>query len=123
MRFILDEILPPRMAELARDEGVDAISSHENGRNGLRDVEQLRWAAAEGRCLVTRDQRDFLELTSQFLARGAPHAGVLLVTRSLLNQDPHLLARVLVAYAEKHPDGMRAYTVDVLTREILDLEG
>lgn len=122
MRFFLDENLPPRMAELARDEGVDAISSHENGRNGLRDVEQLRWAAAEGRCLVTRDRRDFVELTAQFFAKGSPHAGVLLVTRSLPNQEPRLLARALVAYAQWHPDGLPSYTVDFLTREILESE-
>lgn len=82
MRFYLDENLSQQVARLARSRGLDVISSPECGRNGLSDAEQLRLAAQEGRCLVTRDD-DFFELTQEFLrgrtfrVQGRPHLGVL----------------------------------------------
>lgn len=37
MRFYLNEDLSPKVAELARDRGVDAVSVHEIGAAGLSD--------------------------------------------------------------------------------------
>ena len=51
--FFLDEDLSPRIATIAREQGLDVLSTHESGRNGLDDEEQLRFAAQEGRILVT----------------------------------------------------------------------
>jgi hypothetical protein len=57
MRFLLDEDLSPTVAETARGLGLDALSIHEVGRRGLRDDEQLRLAAADGRTAVEGDRR------------------------------------------------------------------
>ncbi|MBA3636422.1 MAG: DUF5615 family PIN-like protein, partial [Rubrobacteraceae bacterium] len=35
MRFLLDEDLPPRAAEVARGLGLDVLSLHELGRRGI----------------------------------------------------------------------------------------
>jgi len=111
IRFYLDEDLPYRVAVIARANGLDVVSSHECGRNGLPDEEQLRLAANEGRCLVTRNRDDFQALTLRFFESGWSHAGVLIVSRSLPSQDPGGLARALVAYARAHEDGLPAYTI------------
>lgn len=114
MRFYLDEDLSHRIAELARARGCDVLSSHECGRDGLRDEEQLRLAAAEGRCFVTRNRDDFIALTVRCFQDGAPHAGVLIVPDSLPADDFAALAAAVVAYAEEHPEGLPAYTIDFL---------
>ena len=95
--------------------GLDVVSSHELGRNGLPDREQLRWAGAEGRCLVTINRDDFVALTVHFAEAGEPHAGVLIVPRSLPAHDFARIAHALLAYARRNPNRLHAYTIDYLS--------
>jgi hypothetical protein len=95
--FFLDEDLPPSAAQIARSLGVDILSSHESGRNGLSDAEQLRLAAEGRRCLVTRNRNHFLALTLRCFENGWPHAGVLIVPRSLPNHEPARIVHALAA--------------------------
>lgn len=115
MRLYLDEDLSDEVARFARAQGVDVISSHECGRNGLPDDAQLRLAAAEGRCPVTRNAKDFLPLTACFFEEGWPHAGVLIVSSSLPNRSFARIAAALVVYAQRHEDDLPSYTTDYLT--------
>ena len=114
MRYYLDEDLSPRIAWLVREEGVDATSSHDQGNNTLDDARQLAYAAAEGRCFVTRNRDDFIRLTVQCFEHGAPHAGVLIVPRSMPSDRFSLIAQALLRYAESRPQGMNPYTIDFL---------
>ncbi len=114
MRFYLDEDLPPRAAVIARAHGLDVTSSHECGRNGLPDEDQLRLAAQEGRCLVTRNGKDFLPLSTRFFEKGWPHAGVLVASRALSNRDFAGIATALVAYARDHLNDLPSYTTAYL---------
>lgn len=107
MRYYLDEDLSPRVAERLRQKGLDATSSHEESRNQASDQDQLRWAASEGRCLVSRNRDDFIHLTVAAFENQEPHAGVLIVPFSRL-------ADALADYARRHPDGMQPYTIDFL---------
>ena len=70
MQFYLDEDLSQRVADLARAQGLDVVSSHECGRDGLSDEEQLRLAAEKGRCFVARNRNHFIPLTVQFFEIG-----------------------------------------------------
>lgn len=114
MRFYLDADLPYRIAEIARRQGVDIVSSHEYGRNQLPDEGHLRLAAEAGRCLVTSNRDDFDALTLDFFDRGRPHAGVLIVPHSLPNNRPSAIARALVAYAAARDYDLPPYTVTYL---------
>src|SRR5262249_431398 len=106
-----------KVAAIARNAEIDVVSSHEIGRNSLRDEDQLRWAANEDRCLVTRNYKHFAPLTIRFLEREWPHRGVLIVPRSLPNQDFAAIARAIVAYAHAHESGLASYTLDFVTRQ------
>jgi hypothetical protein len=71
IRFHLDEHVDPAVAAGLRRRGLDVSATLEAGLTGASDEEQLRYASANGRVLVTRD-RHFLVLHSQGLA----HAGI-----------------------------------------------
>jgi hypothetical protein len=114
MRFYLDEDLSDHIADLARAQGCDVVSSHECGRDGLSDEEQLRLAAGEGRCFVTRNRAHFVQLTVRCFERGWPHAGLLLLPGSLAGDRFAAIAGALARYDRQHPEGIAAYTVDFL---------
>lgn len=116
MRVYLDEDISPRVAENARGRcGIDAISAYEIGALGWHDDVQLRYAAEQGRCLVTPNRDDFIAETLAAFEAGRPHAGLLIVPYSLPNKQPNAIAAALCAYAARFPDRLRAYTIDFLT--------
>lgn len=104
MRFLLDEDLPPLAAEVARGLGLDVISVHEVGRRGVGDRDQLRFASGEGRIFLTRNHRDFIELTVEFHRAGEAYAGVLLVRRNLPNDRPERIAHALKRWVDTRVD-------------------
>ncbi len=77
MRFYLDEDLSPRIAEPLRRRGLDAINAAEVGNRQISDQAQLLYAVREGRALVTRNVRHFVQLSKEAVARQEPHAGII----------------------------------------------
>src|SRR5947209_15832951 len=71
IKFYLDENQPAAIAILLRTLGIDAISSHECGNNGLSDEMQLAFAISQERCIITQDVGDFPELVIRADAVGA----------------------------------------------------
>ena len=96
--------------------GLDVIATAEAGRNESPDEEQLRFAAEEGRVLVTRNYDDFSGLTLRFEAEGTPHAGVLFVSPSLTVSNFGEVARAIAQYDRDHPDGIPPYMADIFRR-------
>jgi predicted nuclease of predicted toxin-antitoxin system len=115
VKFYLDENLSQKVAEICRRAGLDVVSSHEVGRNHLPDEEQLQLAAEDGRCFVTRDAGDLVDLTTLFSERRRPHMGLLIVPRSLHNGDFAGIARAIVAYASLQEHDMPSYMVAYLS--------
>jgi Domain of unknown function (DUF5615) len=70
------------------------------GRRGIGDRDQLRFAAAEAYIFLTRNHRDFSELTVEFYRAEEAHPGVLLTRRHLSNDGPEKIAHALKRWAD-----------------------
>lgn len=117
MKFYLDEDLSPKIAEILKKNGIDALSAHEAGMIEASDRQQLEFAAQGKRCLVTRNRDDFIKLTVQFFNDHRPHYGVLIVPYTIPGDQFARLARLLKFFASHHPSGLEPYVVDFLPIE------
>ncbi|MBI3608469.1 MAG: DUF5615 family PIN-like protein [Nitrospirae bacterium] len=114
MKYYLDEDLSPKVAAILRKHGVDTVSAHDVERLQLSDQEHLEFAAAAGRCLVTRNRNDFITLTVHFFNEHRPHAGVLIIPYSLPGDRFQTVARAIAKHASLHPRGLPPYSIDFL---------
>lgn len=71
VRYYFDQHMDPAVARGLRLRGIDALTAQDAGRCGYADPDQLAFAAAAGRVVVTHDS-DYLALH----AAGTLHAGV-----------------------------------------------
>jgi len=117
VKFYLDEDISPRVAELLRKKGVNAVSAHEKDMRGASDEEQLQVAVNEKRVMVTRNRNDFIALTVRFFYDLKPHHGLVIVPHSILGSNFNLLANLLSACVKKYPRGLEPYTIEFLSQE------
>jgi predicted nuclease of predicted toxin-antitoxin system len=71
IQFYFDEHIYEAVAHGLRLHGVDVLTAHEAGRRGLPDPDQLQFATAQQRVMVTFDT-DYLMLHQS----GMQHAGI-----------------------------------------------
>lgn len=60
LRFYLDENMDPEISDQLRRRGIDALSARDVGLLNVSDDMQLRYAAAHGRAICTKDS-DFTD--------------------------------------------------------------
>lgn len=89
----------------ARGRGLDVTSSHDVGRDGTKDPDQLRAATRDGRCIVTENHRHFVPLGAAFHDRGEDHTAVVLTPRWIRDRAT-AFADALVSVASRYPDGL-----------------
>lgn len=111
MKFYLDADLSPRIAQLLRRQGIDAVSAHEVGKLTIPDKDQVAFAAQEGRCLVTRDARHYVTLSQEAIRRRTPHAGIILCPPRIRGSEYRAIAEALVRVANLYPRGLEGYDV------------
>jgi hypothetical protein len=110
--FYLDENLSPRIAEMLRARGLDAVSAHEvAGNTQLDDRSQLLYATGAGRAIVTCDIQDFAELTGEFIASNREHAGIVLAPPSFRTDDFAVIADAVEQVARDYPGGLAGAVV------------
>ena len=71
IQYFMDEHYPRPVSQGLRRHGVDVLTAQEAGRIGIADADQLAFALAENRVMVTFDT-DYLALHHS----GAQHAGI-----------------------------------------------
>ncbi|HEY7652965.1 MAG TPA: DUF5615 family PIN-like protein [Methylomirabilota bacterium] len=106
MKLYLDESLSPRIAELLRARGLDAVPAHEEGNTQLADHAQLRYATGQGRAIVTCDVADFVVLATELIAANVDHAGIVLVPSAFRADDLGTIAGAIDQAARRYPDGI-----------------
>ena len=82
LRLFFDEDVHAVLAPALRKRGYDAVHVLEEQRLGVSDESQLAFAATEGRCLITFNVGDFVQLHNQWIRKGREHAG-LIVSKQL----------------------------------------
>ena len=114
MKLYLDEDISPKVSVILRKRGVDAVSAHEADMLQASDEEQLTFAAADGRAIVTRNRDDFITLTVQFFEDLKPHKGLIIVPHTIPGSDFSKLASLLMKFSKGHPQGLEPYTIEFL---------
>lgn len=74
-----DEDMSALVAKLLRSRGFDITTVPEQSALGKTDREQLAFATALGRCILTHNRVDFERLHLQFIEERNPHAGIIIV--------------------------------------------
>jgi predicted nuclease of predicted toxin-antitoxin system len=95
IKILTDEDVWAGLAAALREAGYDAVSINEINRKGLADEEQLAFAVAESRALLTHNVQDFGPLAEMCFKQGIPHCGILVARqfdkRELLRRTLQLL--------------------------------
>ncbi|MGB3612227.1 MAG: DUF5615 family PIN-like protein [Elainellaceae cyanobacterium] len=82
LRWYIDEdAMRKAFVGALREAELDVVTVADADRFGATDVDQLAWAADQGRVLYTFNVRDFSLLHTQWLTQGKSHAGIVVVPR------------------------------------------
>ena len=90
IRLYFDRHIMSRLAVDLRGRGYDVLTTEEAGKDTAPDEEQLAFATAESRAILTFDIRDFAPLHEGWQAAGRAHAGII-VSRQLGSREYGLL--------------------------------
>jgi len=107
VKVYLDEDLSPVIAELVRQQGLDATSALDVGNMQLDDRSQLAYATQQGRAIVTANVADFIELAHEAVATNSEHAGIVLVPSSFRGDEFQAIADAIFEALEPYSDGLR----------------
>jgi predicted nuclease of predicted toxin-antitoxin system len=84
-----------RLAVDLRGRGYDVVTTAEAGKDTASDADQLTFATAEHRAILTFNIRDFAPLHQAWPAAGRPHAGLIVSQQLGSRQYGLLLQRML----------------------------
>jgi hypothetical protein len=82
VKLLLDEIYANKLAQVLRDQAIDAATVTEVGLAGRSDADILSAAIDGGYALLTENISDFARLSAEHVAAGRHHAGVLIALSS-----------------------------------------
>jgi predicted nuclease of predicted toxin-antitoxin system len=95
VRLYLDRHIMTRLAVDLRGRGYDVLTTQEVGMDRASDEEQLAFAAADHRAIVTFNIRDFAPLHEEWQASDRGHWGIIVSQQLGSRQYGLLLQRML----------------------------
>jgi hypothetical protein len=95
----LDADVHPIVARILRGRGFDALSANEAGRPQASDREQLDFAAARRRALVTFNVADFVREARAYADEELDHYGIVVSDQLDVGEIVRRLTRVLGRYS------------------------
>jgi hypothetical protein len=97
LKFLLDEMYPPALAEALRTDGIEVSTVAERGLAGRSDPDVLSAAAENGYVLLTENVSDFARIAAERLTAGGHHRGVLIAFSSRFSRRPSGIPRIAAA--------------------------
>lgn len=95
-RVVLDEDIPPALAEVLRQRGHDVLHAREAGLGRRPDAEVLAQAVRWRRAVMTHNIGDFVHLVTEYASVGREHFGLILAAQVrfgvLLSRTTRLLS-------------------------------
>jgi predicted nuclease of predicted toxin-antitoxin system len=82
IKLLLDEDVWTGLAAALRKSGYDAISVNELERKAFSDEEQMAFAVAEGRAILTHNIQDFAPLAEVYFKQDIKHCGIIVAQQS-----------------------------------------
>lgn len=76
VRLLFDEDTHLAVAGALRSRGYDALHVREVGRLGLKDADQLGFAASKGRCFFTFNLGEFVVLHGEYMTSDREHSEI-----------------------------------------------
>lgn len=92
VKLYLDEDVPIGVEIALKSRGYDVVSTREMNNLGATDIGQLEFAATVGRCIVTRNVKDFIFLAKIYSQQHRDHYGIILTRKINVGVLVHLLA-------------------------------
>ena len=77
VRLYIDADISYKLAQALRTRGFDALAAYEVGMAEASDDEQMAYAAAEGRAVLTCDAQDFTTIFRDYWHSQRDHSGIL----------------------------------------------
>jgi predicted nuclease of predicted toxin-antitoxin system len=93
LKFLIDECLHPRLAEVARAKGHHAQHVNDVGKNGRPDTELFEYAVQNDMIIVTNNAADFRKLCR----RAELHAGVVVLVPNVPPSKQNRLFEAAIA--------------------------
>jgi uncharacterized protein with PIN domain len=95
VKLYVDADVTPKLARILRTRGYDVLSAHETGNAELSDVEQMAFAVAEGRALLTCNAGDFTPIFEDYWYTDREHLGVIVSEQLELGEMLRRVVRLL----------------------------
>ena|ERR1700735_1222896 len=114
VRLYFDRHIMTRLAITLRGRGFDVLTTEEAGNDTASDEEQLAFATAKGRAILTFNIRDFAPLHEQSQAAERTHAGIILSQQLGSRQYGTFLQRILRL--------LNQFTAEEMVNNIVHLE-
>jgi len=95
VKLYVDADITPKLARALRARGYDVVSAHEVGNADASDVEQMAYAVAQGRALLTCNAGDFTAILEDYWDAGREHCGVIVSEQLEVGEMLRRVARLL----------------------------
>ena len=105
----LDENIDVLVAAVLRARGFDVVTTHERHKTGASDPDQLSFATAEARCIVTHNRDDFVLLHTQYVNNNQAHMGIIVAAMRRPGDIAERIAHLLDTFTADEIAGQLFY--------------
>lgn len=101
IKLFLDEDVHAALGTILQKRGFDVVHAQVADRKGNSDVEQLKYAAKQQRCLMTFNVKDYVLLHNEYVQRGEEHWGIIVSKQLPIGETLRRVLNVLQRYSQK----------------------